>query len=116
MAEHDSEIVVDDPTAPADESPAVTSRQTVETATYVVLLALAALLAWDNWKSGIGWASDGPRAGYFPFYLAVVLAAASVWGLVGMALKRREAREVFVTRDQLRRVGAVFVPTLAFCA
>jgi hypothetical protein len=36
-------------------------------------------------------------------------------GLVIAFLSRKEASETFVTRAQLRRVMAVFVPTLLFC-
>jgi len=36
-------------------------------------------------------------------------------GLVAAFLSRKEASETFVTRAQLRRVMAVFVPTLLFC-
>ena len=43
------------------------------------------------------------------------LAGASLYGLVAAFLSRKEATEVFVTRAQLRRVMAVFVPTLLFC-
>ena len=112
----ETEIVVDDPDAPADNSPPVTSGRTVELVTYVFLLVLAAILAYDNYKSGMGWASDGPQSGYLPFYLCVILAGASVYGLALVALRRRQASTVFVTRDQLRRVLQVFVPTLVFVA
>ncbi len=61
------------------------------------------------------WDSTGPQAGYFPFYLSVILGSASFYGLVTSFLARKEASEAFVTRAQLRRVMAVFVPTLLFC-
>lgn len=115
MSSTEPEIAVDDPTAPAEDSPAVTSTRSVEIVVYLLLTALAALLALDNWRTGMGWASDGPQAGYFPFYLSVILAAASIYGLGGMMLHRAEGTEPFVTRDQLRRVMQVFVPTLLFC-
>jgi len=66
-------------------------------------------------RTGIAWASDGPQAGYFPFYLAVILAAASLYGLIGSLVSGAGAATTFVTRDQLRRVMQVFVPTLLFC-
>jgi putative tricarboxylic transport membrane protein len=69
VSESDTEIVVEDPDAPAEESPAVASTRTVETVVYVLLAGLAALLAFDNWRTGMGWEADGPQAGYFPFYL-----------------------------------------------
>jgi len=73
------------------------------------------LLAFDNWRTGMGWASDGPQAGYFPFYLSIILAGASLYGLGSTILNSSEGREAFVTRDQLRRVMQVFVPTFLFC-
>jgi hypothetical protein len=111
----DTEIVVEDPDAPAEESPAVTEVRTVETVVYLLLAGLASLLAFDNWRTGMGWAADGPQAGYFPFYLSIILAAASVFGLVSIFATRMDEGETFVTRDQLRRVMQVFVPTFLFC-
>jgi hypothetical protein len=115
MSESDIEIVVDDPTAPEDDSPSVTSNRTIEIVVSLLLLALAATLGWDNWRTGIGWDSTGPQPGYFPFYLSVILAGASLYGLVGAAMSRADALRTFVTRAQLRRVMAVFLPTLVFC-
>jgi putative tricarboxylic transport membrane protein len=115
MSNSETEIVVDDPTAPEADSPAVTSNRVVDVAVSLSLLALAATLGWDNWRTGIGWDSTGPQAGYFPFYLAVILGLASLYGLVAAFLSRKEEAETFVTRAQARRVMAVFVPTLLFC-
>jgi putative tricarboxylic transport membrane protein len=94
---------------------AVISRRSVEMIVSALLAAFAGLMAYDNWRTGITWAADGPRAGYFPFYLAVVLAAASLYGLVSAGLQRKAVREAFVGRAQLRRVMQVFVPTALFC-
>jgi putative tricarboxylic transport membrane protein len=115
MATPDIEIVVDDPDAPKSSSPPVAGIRTVNIVVYLLLLAFAALLAYDNWRTGMGWASDGPQAGYFPFYLSIMLAGASLYGLVAALLSRSASDETFVTRDQLRRVMQVFVPTLLFC-
>jgi putative tricarboxylic transport membrane protein len=115
MATPETEIVVEDPTAPADSSPPVVSTRSVDIVVSLLLLALAALLGFDNWRTGIAWASDGPQAGYFPFYLAVILAGASLYGLVTSILTGAGSTATFVTRDQLRRVMQVFVPTLLFC-
>ena len=57
-----------------------------------LLLGLALLLAFDNWRTGMGWESDGPQAGYFPFYLSIILAAASLYGLVTIFLSRAGCR------------------------
>ena len=115
MSDIDIEIVVDDPTAPEEDSPAVTDVRVVDIAVSLLLIAVAATLGYDNWRTGIAWDSTGPQAGYFPFYLAVILAGASLYGLIAALLSPKEAAETFVTRAQLRRVMAVFVPTLLFC-
>ena len=44
-----------------------------------------------------------------------ILAGASLFGLAQVLLKRWQARDAFVTRDQFRRVLQVFVPTFLFC-
>src|SRR6266496_1137822 len=115
MPRPETEIVVEDPAAPAGDSPAVTTNRTVDVAVSLLLLAFAALLAFDNWRTGMGWDSTGPQAGYFPFYLSVILAGACLWGLAREVLARKQASETFVTRAQLRRVLQVFIPTLLFC-
>src|SRR6202012_184771 len=115
MSDTELEIVVDDPTAPEDDSPAVTNNRTVEIVVSLLLLAFAVLLGYDNWRTGIGWDETGPEPGYFPFYLAVILAAASLYGLLAALFSATAASETFVTRAQLRRVLAVLVPTFLFC-
>src|SRR5262249_18728691 len=99
---------------PAEEPRAVTSTRAVDIVVSLLLAAFAALMAWDNWRSGAGWASDGPKAGYFPFYLSLLLGAASLFGLAKTLLDRKDSAP-FVNRDQLRRVRQGLVPTFAFC-
>ena len=91
------------------------TRRVVDAVVSLLLLALAALLAFDNWRTGSGWDSTGPQAGYFPFYLSIILGAACVYGLAKEYLARKQASEVFVTQEQFGRVLQVFFPTLAFC-
>jgi putative tricarboxylic transport membrane protein len=93
----------------------VPSSRAVDLAVSALLLALAALLAFDNWRTGIAWDSTGPQAGYFPFYLALILGGACIYGIVKELAKRREPSEPFVGAEQLGRVAQVFFPTLAFC-
>jgi putative tricarboxylic transport membrane protein len=115
MPNTDLEIIVDDPTAPEPDSPAVTDTRTVEIVVSLLLIALAVTLGIDNYRTGISWDSTGPQAGYFPFYLSVILGGASLYGLITTSLTRRAPSNTFVTRAQLRRVMAVFVPTFLFC-
>lgn len=114
MSQSDIEIVVDDPTAPEDGSPSVVSTRTIEIVVSLLLVALAVTLGYDNWRTGISWDSTGPEPGYFPFYLSVILAGASLYSLGSALLSQRGVSRPFVNRAQLRRVMAVFLPTLLF--
>ena len=102
-----------DPAA-GDAQPVVGTRS-VDVVVYLALMALALLLGYDNWQTGMSWEADGPQAGYFPFYLSVLLGAASLFGLVDKLFIEPGADATFVTREQFRRVMQVFVPTLLFC-
>jgi hypothetical protein len=115
MSQTDLEIVVDDPTAPEDDSPAVVSSGTIEIVVCLLLFALAVTLGYDNWRTGASWDSTGPEPGYFPFYLSVILGGGSLYGLVAALITHHVAASTFVTRAQARRVMAVFAPTLLFC-
>src|SRR5260370_40026366 len=115
MSDSEIEIVVDDPPAPEADSPPVTDTHVVDITVSLLLMALALMLGYDNWRTGIAWDSTGPESGYFPFYLSVILAGASLYGLVAALLSSKEASETFVTRAQLRRVMAVCRPARLVC-
>jgi putative tricarboxylic transport membrane protein len=97
-----------------DDRPAAGTR-TIDIAVSLLLLALALLFAFDSIRAGNSWASDGPQAGYFPFYLSILMGGAALYGLARAFIARAHEGEVFVTRHQLYRVMQVFVPTLLFC-
>jgi len=99
---------------PAADSPPVAHTRSIDIAVSVVLLALAGLLAFDNWRTGMGWDETGPKAGYFPFYLSLILAGASIYGIVKELRARRQLTEAFVRRDALMRVMQVLAPTIVF--
>ncbi|MBY0381534.1 MAG: tripartite tricarboxylate transporter TctB family protein [Xanthobacteraceae bacterium] len=118
MSNTEIEIAVDDPTAPAEDSPPVVRTLTVDIWTMIALGGFSILMMFDNYRTGMGWASDGPEPGYFPFYLSLILLLASIFGLIKSVRERAVVggnAETFVTRDQLKRVLLVFIPTVAFC-
>src|SRR5499426_3136828 len=80
--------------------------------TALVLIAGGALVIWDSLRIGIGWSTDGPKSGFFPFWLAVLLIGASL-GIIWRAL-HQESGTPFVTREQLRPVLDVLWPATAF--
>lgn len=80
------------------------------------LMVIAALVIIDSIRVGTGWADDGPRSGYFPFYIGLLLLAASGSIFISQLRRWRQADEAFATRAQLAQVLAVFWPMLAYVA
>ena len=108
-------MTIEHPAADASGSPAVVGTRSMDIIVSLVLLGVAVVLGWDSWRIGMSWADDGPQAGYFPFYLSVLMGAASIYGIVRAWLARAAEDPAFVLRDQFGRVLQVFVPTLLFC-
>ena len=79
----------------------------------VLILAFGALVIWDSRRLGAAWASDGPQAGYFPFYIGVIIVLASVANLIG-AFNSKKGSRPFVTWPQFRMVLTVMVPSLVY--
>ena len=77
-----------------------------------VLFVLGAIVLADALRLGIGWGSDGPRSGFFPFWLAVILMTACA-GITVQAVRRSETA-VFVTRTQLTPVLKMLIPVVVF--
>ena len=74
------------------------------------LPAIAALVITDSLRVGIGWADDGPRAGYFPFYIGLLLAASSGWVLLSQLRRWARDSDEFASRQQIGLVVSVLVP------
>jgi hypothetical protein len=76
--------------------------------TAAAFILLGAVVIADALRLGVGWGSDGPKSGFFPFWLAVFMVAASA--LIVLQAVRERSRRPFVTREQLRPVLAVLLP------
>jgi hypothetical protein len=90
------------------------SIRTAEIVVALLLLALGAVVMWDSARVGSGWGSDGPKAGYFPFYIGLLIVLGSAVNLVRAV--GRTARRPLFDRAQFRSVLAVLVPAVVFVA
>lgn len=98
----------------ADEHGTVSMR-VIEMATALAIMALGALVMYDSHRIGASWASDGPQAGYFPFYVGVLMFAASAVVLVQAAISKMPRRR-FVDREQFKSILTILAPTIVFVA
>jgi hypothetical protein len=80
-----------------------------------VLAAIALLVIADSLRVGAGWADDGPRAGYFPFYIGLALLGSSLW-IAAVQLRAWRVVKVFATRTEARQVLTVLWPMVVYVA
>jgi putative tricarboxylic transport membrane protein len=88
------------------------STRTLEIIVAVLLLLFSALVMWDSKRLGAGWGDSGPQSGYFPFYVGLIMGIASVINLVKAFRMSKE--DSFVSSEEIRLVGAMFWPAIAF--
>ncbi len=79
-----------------------------------VLFLLGGVVLFDAVRLGFGWGTDGPKSGFFPFWLAVLMMTACAAIIIQAA--RRRAGTPFVTREQLGPVLKVLWPATAMVA
>ncbi len=100
----------------SDDSPAVASNRLMDIIVGALMLAMASIYMFDSIRIGIGWVEgQGPSAGFFPFWVSLIMAVASIINIVRAALHREEGgEETFVSRNSLTRVLTVLVPTMVY--
>lgn len=82
-------------------------------AAFLALLALTGM--YGGIKVGIGWAAEGPQAGFFPFYVSAIVLIASGVNLANAARDAGDTR-MFAPWHALGKVGSVVVPTAIYAA
>ena len=92
------------------------SQKAAEIVVATVFLLLGAIVIFDSVRLGIGWGDEGPQAGYFPFYVALIICVSSLVNLAHALIVRPEKSKAFVEIGQLRLVLAVLVPTAIYTA
>lgn len=83
----------------------------------LLLMAIAVVVLVDARRLGTGWDEfDGPRAGYFPFYIACLLLLSSGWIALRQLLDWRKTNAEFANRTQLGSVWAIVWPMTLYVA
>ena len=96
----------------APEENSAASVKMVDAITAIVIFLLGVIVIWDSWRLGARWGSDGPEAGYFPFYIGLILCIASMVNFFA-ALKDKSG-DSFVSTASLRMIMSVMIPTLIY--
>jgi putative tricarboxylic transport membrane protein len=87
-------------------------HKTVETGVTLMIALFGVIVIFGSVKAGINWGAEGPRAGFFPFYIGIAIVAASAVNLWN-ALREHD-KGLFAEWGQLRQVLSVVVPTAIY--
>jgi hypothetical protein len=90
------------------------SHTGVEIGVVAFMTLFGAIVIVGSLQVGIDWGVEGPRAGFFPFYLGVLIIISSAVNFVQIMLAR--SNKLYAEWGQLRRVLAVVVPTMIYVA
>jgi len=91
------------------------SHRMVELGTAVFMAVFALIVIGGSISVGVDWAFDGPRAGFFPFYIGLFILGASVvnfWQAWADGVSDR----LFAEWGQLGQVLSVVVPSAVYVA
>jgi len=88
------------------------AHKLVEAGVTLLIALFGVIVIVGSVKAGINWGAEGPRAGFFPFYIGifiVVSSAINLWhGL------REDKDGLFAEWGQLRQVMSVVIPTAIY--
>jgi putative tricarboxylic transport membrane protein len=101
-----------------DTSPTLARNRTMDMVVAALFIALSSVFMFDSWRIGVGWIEgQGPAAGFFPFWVCLLMLVASVVNLVRAAMGREaDGEEPFVSTQAFKRVLLVLIPTALYVA
>ncbi|HKX44651.1 MAG TPA: tripartite tricarboxylate transporter TctB family protein [Burkholderiaceae bacterium] len=97
-----------------DGGPVLARNCTVDAVVAAILLAIGVVVVIEARRLGAGWTTDGPGAGYFPFYIGLIVCISSVGVLAQSLFGKSRDTEAFVDRAQLVRVLSVLLPAALY--
>jgi hypothetical protein len=89
------------------------SHRSVEIGVAVAMAGLALIGIFGSLKVGAGWGAEGPQAGFFPFYICLLVVVSCAVNLAQIFMSENDG-ELFAAWRQLRQVLAVVVPTAVY--
>jgi hypothetical protein len=98
----------------SSDSPALVGTRWVELGLAVFTALIGVVVMFGSVEQGIGWGDSGPEPGYFPFYIGLMLSAASVANGVLTVVHWHALSISFVSRSAFKQVISVFIPIALF--
>jgi hypothetical protein len=93
----------------------VISVRVMDIITSLLFLAVGLTVMVGSLKLGASWGVDGPEAGYFPFYISLIIMLSSTVTLYQAAIvNKKKKTESFVEKEPFKQVMAVLLPAILF--
>ena len=89
------------------------SHRTMEIGVGGFLAILALIGMYGSVSVGIGWGAEGPRAGFFPFYVSAIVLLSSGINIAN-AIRMPDDGKIFAEWHSLRKVVSVVIPTAIY--
>ena len=99
---------------PDKHDPPAASTRTLELTVAALLFIFGAIVIYDSVRLGARWADDGPQAGYFPFYIGLLICLATAVVFIRALGDKATAAKAFVGRGALRQVMWMLVPSIIY--
>ncbi len=90
------------------------SHRAVEIGVAIAIALFALIVIIGSLQVGIGWGAEGPKAGFFPFYVGLLILISSTVNFVRIGTEG--GGRLFAEWSQLRQVMSVLVPTALYVA
>jgi len=90
--------------------------KSAEIAVAALFLMAGVLVMYDSVRLGATWGDDGPKPGYFPFYIGLIITVAAVMNLARGFMIPADKNPPFVLAGQLKMVLTVLVPAAVYAA
>jgi putative tricarboxylic transport membrane protein len=91
------------------------TQRSVEIGVTVAMAVFALIVIAGSLQAGVGWGAEGPKAGFVPFYVGLLILGSSVINL-GAVLSERSDKRLFAEWGQLAKVMSILVPTSIYVA
>jgi putative tricarboxylic transport membrane protein len=88
--------------------------QAAEVIVAVAIFLVGVVMMMDSYRIGMGWAPEGPQAGYFPFRTGAIISISSVVVFLRAFFGKNRNHELFVSWDRFKQVLCVLIPTVFY--
>ncbi|MBZ9701805.1 MULTISPECIES: tripartite tricarboxylate transporter TctB family protein [unclassified Mesorhizobium] len=92
------------------------SRFATEVVVAAATAALGVAVCYGSTEAGAGWTEMGPDAGYFPFYVGLLIVFGSAMNILLAVTRHRKLGEILLDARRIKSVASFLLPLLAYAA